>query len=68
MFVGCLHSLNFSSVGMSILTSCAKVPDLCPVIGPFFFFLFFCFFVFVFPCGIENPYVRKHHMHLAKVS
>ena len=43
MFVGCLHGLNYSSVGMSILTtSCAKVPDLCPVIGPFFF-LFFVF-------------------------
>ena len=41
MFMGCLHSLNYSSVGMSILTSCAKVPDVCPVIGPFFF----CFFL-----------------------
>ena len=52
MFVGCLHSLNYSSIGMSILTSCAKVPDLCHVIGRFFFVLFFfCFF----PCGIENP-------------
>ena len=54
MFVGCLHSLNYSSVGMSILTSCAKVPDLCLVTGPFFFI----------PCELENPYVRKHHMHL----
>ena len=35
MFVRCLHSLNYSSIGMSILTSCAKVADLCPVIGPF---------------------------------
>ena len=53
MFVGCLHSLNYSSVGMSILTSCAKVPDLCPVTGPFVFFY-----------SLRNPYVRKHHMHL----
>ena len=22
------------------------------------------FFFFLIPCGIENPYVRKHHMHL----
>ena len=29
MFVGCLHRLNYSSVGLSILTSCAKVPGLC---------------------------------------
>ena len=62
MFVGCLHSLNYSSVGMSILTSCAMVPDLCPVTDPFFFF--FYFFLFFIPCGIENPYVRKQHMHL----
>ena len=53
MFVGCLHSLNYSSVGLSILTSCAKVPGLSPVKGTFFFI----------PCGIENSYVRKHHMH-----
>ena len=66
MFVGCLHGLNYSSVGMSILTSCAKVPDLCPVTGPFFFFFvfFFCFCFFI-PCGIENSYVRKHHIHLS---
>ena len=56
MFVGCLHSLNYNSVGLSILTSCANVPGLCPVTGPFFFFFI--------PCGIENPYVRKYHMHL----
>ena len=56
MFVGCLHSLNYSSVGMSLLISCAKVPDLCPVTDPFF--------LFFIPCGIVNPYVRKHHMHL----
>ena len=31
MFVGCLHRLNYSSVGLSILTSCAKVPGLCLV-------------------------------------
>ena len=54
MFVGCLHSLDYSSVGMSILTIYAKVPDLCLVTGPFFFT----------PCELENPYVRKHHMHL----
>ena len=30
MFVGCLHRLNYSSVGLSILTSSAKVPGLCP--------------------------------------
>ena len=30
MFVGCLHRLNYSSIGLSILTSCAKVPGLCP--------------------------------------
>ena len=29
---------------------------------PVFFFVFF--FVVFIPCGIENPYVRKHHMHL----
>ena len=29
LFVGCLHRLNYSSVGLSILTSCAKVPGLC---------------------------------------
>ena len=28
--MGCLHRLNCSSVGQSILTSCAKVPGLCP--------------------------------------
>ena len=33
MFVGCLHHLNYSSVGISILTSCAKVPGLCPAWG-----------------------------------
>ena len=33
MFVGCLHRLNYSSVGLSILTSCAKVPGLCPAWG-----------------------------------
>ena len=52
MFVGCLHTLNYSSICMSILTSCAKVPDLCPAIGPFFFVcvcvFFFCLFFFVF--------------------
>ena len=31
MLVGCLHRLNYSSVGLSILTSCAKVPGLCLV-------------------------------------
>ena len=41
MFVGCLHSLNYSSIGMSIFTSCTKVPDFSSVIGPFFFFCFF---------------------------
>ena len=30
MFVGCLHRLNYSSVGLSIFTTCAKVPGLCP--------------------------------------
>ena len=30
MFVGCLHRLNYSRVGLSILTSCEKVPDLFP--------------------------------------
>ena len=55
MFVGCLHSLNYSSVGLSILTSCAKVPGLSPVTGTFLFSI---------PCGIENSYVRKHHIHL----
>ena len=53
MFVGCLHTLNYSSVGLSSLTSCAKVPGLSPVTGKFF----------SIPCGIENSYVRKHHMH-----
>ena len=33
MFVGCLHRLNYSSVGLSILTSCTKVPGLCPAWG-----------------------------------
>ena len=33
LFVGCLHRLNYSSVGLSILTSCAKVPGLCPAWG-----------------------------------
>ena len=52
MFVGCLHSLNYNSVGLSILTSCAKVPGLCPVTGTFFvffffFFFFLCFFLFL---------------------
>ena len=58
MFVGCWHSSNYNSVRLSILINCAKVPGLCPDIGPFFFFFFFI------PCGIENPFVRKHHMHL----
>ena len=57
MFVGCLHSLNHNSVGLSILTSCAKVSCVCPVTGSFSF-------LFFIPCGIENSYVRKHHMHL----
>ena len=30
MFVDCLHRFNYSSVCLSILTSCAKVPGLCP--------------------------------------
>ena len=30
MFVCCLHRLNYSSVGLSFLTSCAKVPGSCP--------------------------------------
>ena len=39
MFVGCLHHLNYSSVGLSILTSClgwsggAMVLDKLPVLG-----------------------------------
>ena len=33
LFVGCLHRLNYSSVGLSILTSSAKVPGLCPAWG-----------------------------------
>ena len=33
MFVGCLHRLNYSSVGLSILTSCAKVLGLCSAWG-----------------------------------
>ena len=33
MFVGCLHRLKYSSVGISILTSCAKLPGLCPAWG-----------------------------------
>ena len=33
LFVGCFHRLNYSSVGLSILTSCAKVPGLCPAWG-----------------------------------
>ena len=41
MFVGCLHRLNYSSVDLSILNSCAKVPGLCPATDTFFFFLFF---------------------------
>ena len=70
MFVRCLHSLNYSSVGLSILNSCAKVPGLCLVIGTFFFLSFFLFFFFFFwggggiSCEIENSYVRKHHRHL----
>ena len=57
MFVGCLHNLNYNSVGLSILTSCAKVPGLCPATGTLFSFL-------LIPCGIENSYVRKHYMQL----
>ena len=30
MFVGFLHRLNYSSVGLNFLTSCAKVPGSCP--------------------------------------
>ena len=33
MFVACLHRLNYSSVRLSILTSCAEVPGLCPAWG-----------------------------------
>ena len=33
MFVGCLHRLNYISVGLSILHSCAKVLSLCPAWG-----------------------------------
>ena len=40
MFVGCLHRLNYSSVDLSILNSCAKVPGLCPATDTFFFFFF----------------------------
>ena len=74
MFVGCFHSLNYNLVGLSILTSCAKVPGLYPVTGTFFvlFFVFFfavvvclvSFFLFLFfliPCGIENSCLRNHH-------
>ena len=32
VFVG-LHCLHYSSVGLSILTNCAKVPGLCPAWG-----------------------------------
>ena len=48
MFVGCLHSCI---VGLSILTSGAKVPGVFPVTGTFFVFVFFsfcfCFFLFL---------------------
>ena len=33
MFEGCLHRLDYSSVCLSILTSCAEVPGLCPAWG-----------------------------------
>ena len=33
LFVGCLHRLNYSSVSLSILTSCAKVPGMYPAWG-----------------------------------
>ena len=39
MFVGCLHHLNYRSVGLNILTNCGKVPGLCPATGSFFYSL-----------------------------
>ena len=59
MFVGCLHRLNYSSVDLSILNSCAKVPGLCPDTDTFF-----CGFFLSIPCEIENSYVRKHQLYL----